>query len=166
VPEMTSHSVAIEVYLASTIIRGMLMTKHERLSDHVLMRAGDEVFSVHNSKVEDLNGQPLSFGGAEYVIHMDEVLFIADSNGEPGPERSNLDHTQIAKEPKNVVMLVGPFWVRGQVHLLPGATVQNLLTVKSRFIPVTEATLLGRPEAKPCTFLVNRTKIACVAATD
>jgi len=35
---------------------------------------------------------------------------------------------------------------------------------KSRFLPVTEATLLDRPEVGPRTYLVNRAKIGFMSA--
>ncbi len=161
-----SQGLAVEVYLTSTIIRGTLATKHDRLSDHLLLRASDELFSLKDAAVEDLHGQPLSVGGAEYFIHMREALFIADLNTGRGPARSNLDHAKIAKESKNAVILVSPFWIRGQVHLMPGAALQDLLALKNRFIPVTGATLIGRSDVKPRTLLVNRTKVGCLAAAD
>jgi hypothetical protein len=35
---------------------------------------------------------------------------------------------------------------------------------KTRFIPVTDAILLDRPEVAPRTFLANRTLVSCLAA--
>ena len=37
---------------------------------------------------------------------------------------------------------------------------------KTRFIPVTDATLVDRPDVEPRTYLVNRTKIGFITAVD
>ena len=38
----------------------------------------------------------------------------------------------------------------------------DLLMAKTRFIPVTDATVVDRPDVGPRTYLVNRTKIGFI----
>lgn len=161
--ESALYSMPLEVYLQSSVIRGTLVTRHDRLSDHLSLRASDEVFSLRDAKVEDLNGDPLLLRCKEYLLCMPEVLFIADLSVSVEAARTNLDHLQIKKETKKALLHLSPFWIRGNVHLIPGVAFRDLLVVKNRFIPVTEATLVGRTNVTPGTFLVNRTKISCLA---
>jgi len=57
------------------------------------------------------------------------------------------------------LLSVGPYWLQGDLHIVPGGALQELLMAKTRFIPVTNATLLNRPDLGPRPYLVNRTKI-------
>jgi hypothetical protein len=59
---------------------------------------------------------------------------------------------------------VGPFWLRGNIHLIPGSAMHDLLMAKTRFVPVTDATLVDRRDVGPRTYLVNRTKIGFITA--
>ena len=164
--ETVSHAIPLEMYLPSTVMRGTLITKHSRVSSHINLRSGDEALLLKNTKIEDLAGNSLPADGKDYLLYLQEVLFIADLSSTAETGRSGLDQQPIRKEPMRVLVHVSPYWICGTVHLIPGATLNDLLVVKKRFIPLTEATLLNRPALAPHTLLVNGAKISCLAAHD
>ena len=166
VSETVAHAISLEIYLPSVVIGGTLITRHHRVSSHLNLRSGDETLLIKNVKMEDLAGNRLSADCNECLLYLKEVLFIADSSLAADTARSDLDQQPIRKEPRRVLVHVSPFWIRGTVHLIPGATLNDLLVAKKRFIPVTEATLLDHPASAPRTLLVNGTKISCLAADD
>ena len=49
----------LEVYLSAALVRGVLETNLDRVSSHLLFRQDDQVFSLRDATVEDLNGQPI-----------------------------------------------------------------------------------------------------------
>jgi hypothetical protein len=164
--EAALHGIPVEIYLPSWFIGGTLNTKHYRLSNHLNLRAGDEALLLKNVRIQDLEGNGLPAACAEFLLYLQEVLFIADLSPTGATMNSDLDQQVIRKDPKRVLMHVSPFWIRGAVHLIPGATLNDLLRVKKRFIPVTDAAIRNRPAVAPCTFLVNGTKISCLAPDD
>jgi len=164
--ETVSHSIPMEIFFPSSSIRGTLITRHNRISNHLNLRSGDEAFSLKNANVEDLAGNRLPADSKECLLYLEEVLFIADLSPTVDTARLGLDQEPIHKEPRRAFLHVSPYWIRGTVHLIPGATLNDLLVVKKRFIPVTEATLLNRPDVAPRTLLVNGSKISCLAADD
>jgi uncharacterized protein DUF6812 len=54
--------------------------------------------------------------------------------------------------------------LRGNIHRVPGSALHDVLMSKTRFVPVTDATLLDRPDVGSRTYLVNRTKIGFITA--
>ena len=156
----------VEVYLSSSVIRGDLVTQHRRLSDHFLLRSGDELFALKNANVVDSVGSLLPFAEKQHFVKMHEVLFIIDRDGGPLKPSTNLDDSRIAKESKKALLLVGAYWVRGNVHTMPGGEIQDLLNAKGPFMPVTDATLVEHDGFSPATLLINRNKIACIAAAE
>jgi hypothetical protein len=59
---------------------------------------------------------------------------------------------------------VGPYLLQGNIHLLPGAALHDLLIERSQFIPVTDAVLMDRQDIGPRTYLVNRNRIGFMTA--
>lgn len=164
--EQGFHSIPLEIYLPSTVMRGTVITRHSRVSNHLNLRSGDEAFSVKNAIIEDLAGNRLPAESWDYLIYLEDVLFIADLSAAVDSARSGVDQEPIRKEPRNVLVHVSPYWIRGTAHLIPGATLNDLLVVKKRFIPLTQAKLLNHPDMEPLTLLVNGTKISCLAADE
>ena len=157
-----TYSMPLEVYLQSAVVRGILATNQDRLSNYLIFREGDEVFSLREATLEGPNRKPVALSSDEYLIYMQEVFLIADLCPRFRPEGSALEHLYVRKEASKALLGVGPFWLRGNVHLVPGGALHDLLMTKTRFIPVTDATLLDRPDVGPRTYLVNRTKIGFI----
>jgi hypothetical protein len=160
--EGISYSMPLEVYLPSAVVRGVLGTNQDRLSNYFILREGDEVFSLREATLEGPSGKPAAVSSDEYLIYMQEVFLIADLKPQFRSERSGLEHLYVKKEASKALLGVGPFWLRGNIHLIPGSGLHDLLMAKTRFIPVTDATLVDRPDLGPRTYLVNRTKIGFI----
>jgi hypothetical protein len=162
--EGMSYSMPLEVYLQSAVVRGILGTNQDRLSNYFILREGDEVFSLREATLEDPNRKAVAISSDEYLIYMQEVFLIADLSPQFRSERSASEHLYVKKEASKALLGVGPFWLRGNIHLIPGGALHDLLMAKTRFIPVTDATLLDRSDMEPRTYLVNRTKIGFITA--
>jgi len=160
------HFKPIRVYLESVMVSGMLPTKHQRLSDYFNLAAGYECFALKDSSAEDFDGHPFAVNSGEFLIYKPEVILVADmrETEEAGSSEVNLE--RIDKEARKVMLSVGPFWLQGTIHILPGNTPQQVLTGKTGFVPLTEARLLKPVQSELRTFLINQTKIGVLAALD
>jgi hypothetical protein len=162
--EGLTYTMALEVYLQAAVIRGILVTNQDRLSNYLILQEGDEVFSLKDATLENLNRKTVTAGSDEYLIYMQEVFLIADLSPQYRSDRSGLERLYVKKETSRALLTVGPYWVQGNIHIEPDGALHDLLLAKSRFIPLTDATLLDRPDVGPRTYLVNRTKIGFMTA--
>lgn len=162
--EGLTYSMPLEVYLQSAVVRGILVTNQDRLSNYLILREGEEVFSLRDATLESLTRKPVTVDSDEYLIYMQEVFLIADLSPQFRADRSALEHLYVKKEASKALLSVGPYWVLGNIHIVPGGALHDLLMTKTRFIPMTDTTLLDRPDIGPRTYLVNRTKIGFVTA--
>jgi hypothetical protein len=149
----------VELYLQSAVVSGTLVTKHERISDHFNLIVGYEGISLKDPRATDFNGNPLPVTPTEFFVHKPEVLLIADLSEKAAGDKGGLKLERIIKESWRVLVSVGPFWLRGNIHLVPGNTLESFFAVKNQFIPMTDATLLKPVESKAGTFLINQAKI-------
>lgn len=163
-PDELTYTMPLEVYLQSATVRGILTTNQDRLSNCLVLREGQEIISLREANLEDRNGKPMVIETEEYLIYLQEVFLIADLSPQFRTGRSGHEHLYVRKEQSIALLNVGPYWVRGNIHLIPGAPLHDLLIAKTRFIPVTDATLLHRPDVGARTYLVNRSKIGCMSA--
>ena len=162
--ENLTYSMYLEVYLQSAMVRGLLETNQDRLSNHMIVRQGEEVFSLKEATLEILNRQPIKVSTNKYLLYMQEVLLIADLSVERRAPSPGLHSLLVKKDQSKALLSVGPYLLHGTVHLQAGSDLQDLLMAQSRFLPVTEATLIDRQDALPCTYLINRTKIGFISA--
>ncbi len=159
-----TYTMYLEVYLHAAVVRGVLATNQDRLSNYLFVRQGDTVFSLKDATLEQYNRKPVSVGADEYLIYMHEVFLIADLSSEARMQRSGIDHLYVKKDPSRALFSVGPYLLQGSVHLLPGSALHELLMEKSQFFPVTDATLVDRPVVGPRTYLINRDRIGFMTA--
>jgi hypothetical protein len=159
---IATYSMPLEVYLQSGIVRGMLVTNQDRLSNHLILRESEEIFSLRDAELMDLRGKPMGVDSAEYLVYMRQVFLIADLSPQFRANRSELEHLYVKKEQNRALLGVGPFWIEGTIHLLPGRSIHDLLMAKTRFVPVTNASLLDRGASEPRTYLLNRTQVGCL----
>lgn len=162
--EGISYSMPLEVYLQSGVVRGVLSTNQDRLSNYLIFREGEEVFSLREATLEGPDRKPVAVSSDEYLIYMQEVFLIADLSPQFRSQNSTLERFYVQKEASKALLGVGPFWLRGNIHRVPGSALHDLLMSKTRFVPVTDATLLDRPDVGSRTYLVNRTKIGFITA--
>jgi hypothetical protein len=157
-----TYKMPLEVYLQTAVVRGVLDTNQSRLSSHLILREGDEVFFVRAASLERLDCSVIAAGAGEYLIYLQEIFLIADLS--PQSENSVSEQLFVKKESSKALLSVGPYWLQGNIHIVPGGGLPDLLLAKTRFVPVTEAILLDRPQGGARTYLVNRTKIGLMTA--
>ena len=154
----------MEVHLPAALVRGVLETNQDRLSNHLLVRQNDQVFSLRDATVEDLTGKLVASRTNEYVVYMREVVLIADLSPAGQSQRSGLEGLYRKKNISKALISVGPYLIQGDVYLVPGGALYDLLLEKNQFIPLTNATILSRQPASPRTYLINRHKIGFMTA--
>ena len=79
-----TYAMHLEAYLQAAVVRGVLTTNQDRLSNFLIVRQGDEVFSIKDATLETRNGKPISVGADEYLIYLQEVFLIADLSSDGG----------------------------------------------------------------------------------
>ena len=164
-PSLT-YSMSLEVYLQAALVRGVLVTNQNRLSNYLVLREGEEIFSLKDATLASIDGKPIAAGSNEYLVYMREVLLIADLSPPTPTKRAGIESFYVHKETSKALFSVGRYLLQGNIHLVPGAVLHDILVEKSQFIPVTEATLLDRPEIGPRTYLVNRNRIGFMTAVN
>lgn len=157
-----TYTMHLEVYLQAAVVRGVLQTSQERLSNYLMIRQGDEVFSLTEATVEGAGGSAMKTAADEYLIYMQEVFLIADLTAEN--RSAGLRAAFVKKDQSKAFLGVGPYLLQGIAHLRPGSGLNEILMEQSRFLPITEATLVGREEIGSRTFLINRAKIGFISA--
>lgn len=158
-----TYSMPLEVYFDAAMVRGVLVTNQDRLSNHLLLREGEEAFSLRDATLSDFAGNTLSNLSRQYWVYMQQVLLIADLSPQLRQNRVGFEHLYVKKDPSRAVLGVGRHWIEGNVHLTPGADVQEVLMARTRFIPVTEAVFLDKRDLAARTFLVNRNLVNCIS---
>ena len=158
------YSMPLEVYLQAALVRGILTTNQDRLSNFLIVREGEEVFSLNQASFETFDQTPVSLAADEYLVYMREVYLIADLSVAGESPTSTMRSLYVRKEQSKAVLGVGPYLLQGNIHLRPGTAIHELLMEKTQFLPVTGAMLIERPEVAPRTYLVNRAKIGFMSA--
>jgi hypothetical protein len=159
-----TYQMPLEVYLQDAVIRGMLVTNQERLSNHLILRNDDEVVSLRSATLQAGNPKAAPLGSDEYLVYLQSVFMIADLSPNSRSDTSAFRGFYVRKDSSAVLLNVGPYMIQGRVHTLPGDPLHELLISRTRFFPVTDATLIDRVELGSRTYLVNRTKIGFLTA--
>ena len=158
------YSMSLEVYLQAASVRGVLTTNQDRLSNFLIVREGEEVFSLTQASLETFNQKPVLVTAAEYLVYMREVYLIADLSVAGETSTSTMRSRYVRKDQSKALLGVGPYLLQGNIHLRPGSALHELMMEKSQFLPVTGAILIDRPDVAPRTYLVNRAKIGFMSA--
>lgn len=159
-----TYTMPLEVYLPAAVVRGVLETNQDRLSSHFLFRQEDQMISLRDATVEDLTGKPVAKRANDYIVYMREAFLIADLSPAGQSQRTGLEGLYQRKDTSKALLSVGPYLIQGDVYLVPGGALYDLLLEKNHFIPLTNATILGRPPMTPRTYLINRQKIGFMTA--
>ena len=154
----------LEVYLQAAVVRGVLVTNQGRLSNYLVLREGEEVFSLRDATLESLDRKPVAVASDEYLIYMKEVYLIADLSPASQIQRTGTESFYVHKESNRALFSIGPYLLRGNIHLVSGAALHDVLVEKSQFLPVTDAVLLDRQDIPPRTYLVNRHRLGFMTA--
>jgi len=159
-----TYNMPLEVYLQAAVVRGILVTNQDRLSNYLILREGEDVFTLRDATLEEYNGKSIAVAADEYLIYMREVFLIADLSPKGQILRSGIEQLYVQKEATKALFSVGPYLLHGSLYLLPGAALHDVLMERSQFIPVTDASLLSRQDVGPRTYLVNRNRIGFMTA--
>ena len=93
---------------------------------------------------------------------MQEVFLIGDLSPQLSSDRAGYEHLYVKKETNNALISVGPYWLKGDIHVIPGAPLHELLWQDPFSRLPTPASSAGPMASR--TYLVNRTKIGCMTA--
>ena len=118
-------------YAEECRVFGRIQLDAERLSD--MLNSHDEIVLVDVS-VESLADGTRHFAH-EFAIRRDELM-VVEATGPRGNEGRRL-----RRRPHPIVARLGPYEVRGFVHVTPGADVLNAIRRRKPLIPMTNATL-------------------------
>ena len=159
-----TYSMPLEVYLQAGVVRGILVTNQDRLSNHLILRKGEDVFSLKEATLESFDRKPVNVPSDEYVVYMQEVYLIGDLSPQEQVRRAGMETFYVRKEASKALISVGPYLVQGTIHLFPGSALHDLFLEKTMFFPVTEGLMVNRSDIGPRTYLVNRNKIGFMTA--
>lgn len=154
----------LELYLQAAVVRGVLVTNQDRLSSFLILRQGEEIFSLKDATLEYFDGKSVNVPSDEYLIYMQEVFLIADLSPASQTQRAGIESFYVQKDSSKALISVGPYLVQGSIHITPGGALHDLFLEKTMFVPITEATLVDRPDIGPRTYLVNRNRIGFMTA--
>jgi hypothetical protein len=156
-------TVELTLFTDALVIRGSLTTRHRRVTD-ILNLAEAPFLVLDGVTIEEHGprGQPMTVSFAQ--VNLDTILFAtADIPVEPDPI------LHIAKTPAKAVVVVPPFNVAGNVHLLIGAgdARDALRSLTDSFVPVTDATYwsdqLSEGRRQALLVAVNHRRVQCIA---
>jgi hypothetical protein len=159
-----TYNMSLEIYLQGAVVRGVLVTNQDRLSNYLILREGEQVLSLKDAKLQRVNGKPVAVGSDEYLVYMQEIYLIADLSPQLRSDWSGYQSLYVKKDINKALLSVGPYWLQGNLHIVPGGALHDLLVGKTPFIPVTDARLLDCPDLGTRTFLINRAKIGFITA--
>lgn len=159
-----TYSMPLEVYLPAAVVRGVLVTNQDRLSNHLILRKGEDVFSLKDATLESFDRKPLRRASDEYIIYMREVCLIADLSPQEEIRRAGMENFYVRKDTSKALISVGPYLIQGNIHLFPGSALHELFLEKTMFFPVTEGMMVDRTDIGPRTYLINRSKIGFMTA--
>jgi hypothetical protein len=158
VDEPNLYQKRIEIYLDTCSIRGVLETAQARVSDH--LNAFEDTIRLTDARVILREGTPLSTESTVY-INRSIVLFVVDLTPQPAGQ----DGLHVQRDERPVTFNIGTIWIRGRAHLPVGGEMQTFVGEPSdRFMPITEATVVGYEATAPRTILINRDQLRCMMA--
>src|SRR5687768_18599215 len=93
-----TYAMYLEVYLQSAMVRGILETNQDRLSEYLIIRQGEEVFSLKEATLEIPDRKPIKVATDKYLLYMQEVFLIADLTVEDRARRAGLHSLFVKKD--------------------------------------------------------------------
>ena len=94
-----TYTMPLEVYFQAAVVRGVLVTNQERLSNYLVLREGEEIFSLKDVTMESANRKPLVVGADEYLVYMREVFLHRRS--EPAESDPARGHRKLLRAERN-----------------------------------------------------------------
>lgn len=150
-PAELHPEIEFSAYSEDSRIFGHLRLAGERLTD--MLNTVDELVLI-DVMVESLT-DGLTFEVKELVISCDELLAVEASGPRGNPSR------RVRVRPFPIGAKLGPYLVRGYVHVIPGTDPVTAVRHKRPFVPLTEATIEyhsagSRIQRRSSTIMFNR----------
>jgi hypothetical protein len=161
-----TYRMPLEVYLQAAVVRGILVTNQDRLSSHLILRKGEDIFSLEDATLESSDHKPINIASDEYVVYMQEVYLIADLSPQGEIRRAGMESFYVQKETSKALISVGPYLIQGNIHLSPGNALHDLFLEKTPFFPMTGGLIVNRNDIGARTYLLNRSKIGFMTAIE
>ena len=140
----------IEHYLTlvtdSHIVRGTFHSRKRRITD-ILNQAEHDFLVVRDASVEELGEGGVAARAAYAQVNLNSLLFaVAENSLDAQPEM------RLAKSPQDAMIILPPFKLTGQIHILQGQELfQALNEMTGRFLPLTDATYWSDTSRVPHT---------------
>jgi hypothetical protein len=149
----------VDVFLEDCIVGGVVRSTQRRLGDH--LRAADDLLEMEESIVRSLKTGTELTRKRSAILTTQNILFVIDgSDHQPTDEQSTL---HVERQTRMVTANVGPFWVRGRIHLPSAGDMHNYIRgATGSFIPLTDITVSGHDQHAGQTALVNRAHLRCL----
>lgn len=158
----TTRQIAVEVYLPSTVLRGMLLTKHRRLIDYLNLKMSDDAIRLAEVEIQTAKVETSLVKPSSALINRHQVTVAVELSPGPSTTDQNEALSPVEREVWRVLIEAGSLWMQGNLHLLPGAELNSFAPGNSAFIPLSQATFLDAPGSEPRTFMINREKVNCL----
>jgi hypothetical protein len=150
--------VGLTMYAQDSLAFGHVPLSAARVTDLMNEHDDFEFVDAYLQSLEDLHGVALR----TVVIARDEILAV----GVAGPRGDPRRRTRTLPMP--VELRVGPYDIRGNIHVVPGADPLASFRRRGAMVPLTEATVEweapdGRRISRWETVVVNRTLVEWIA---
>jgi len=158
-PGTGPEHVAFIAYGEDCIVTGHTILDADRLTDMLNLHDEYDLADVSVERFDD--GEPLDL--AEISVQRDQIILVQASGPRGDPARRH------RTMPQHLAVKMGPYRVRGFLHVLPGPDPVLAIRRRKTMVPLTNAkiefTIRGeRREAQVDTVIVNRDRIDWVQA--
>jgi hypothetical protein len=153
--------VELVAYAEDCILSGSLVLEADRLTDHLDDHHELKLVNVHVRGLESASTTEVS----EFVVERDDLLLVHASG--PRGDRGRRRSTQQVP----VRLHVGPYRVRGYLHVLPGSDPITSFSRRRAMVPLTEASIEYESGASAYaelvgTVIVNRALVGSIVEDD
>lgn len=150
----------VDIFLEDCIVSGVVKSTQRRLGDH--LRAADDLLEMEESIVRSLKTGTELTRKRSAILTTQNILFVIDCADHP-PSDAQQSTLHVERQTQVVTANVGPFWIRGNIHLPPSGDMNNYIRgAAGSFIPLTGITLSGHEQHNGQTALVNRAHLRCM----
>lgn len=157
--DLESRDWSVDVFLGDCSISGTIAGRQRRLGDYLM--AIDDMITINNAAVRSLRGGADILKRPEAIVMVPTIVFIVDcTETTVDPASASF---KIERRTETVTLNVGPFWIRGQLHVPPsGNVISYIRTGSGNFIPLTDIRVSGQDQHNGRTLLLNRNHLRCL----
>lgn len=131
------REVQVDVYTAAYRVSGTVRTRFSRVAE-ILNQLSDAHLVVEQATISEYADPSGTLGAPSALVPTDEVLVMLA----PSLDGAGSSEMRIQKRAVRAMLAIPPFRVTGSIHVAMGSrTVDGLLNLPDRFVPMTDATL-------------------------